>query len=109
VHRPGAFTSKLTAVHDVILVATPGEEDTEESDNIIVERLWDDQLQYIITISGKSFPIGGHIPVSFILMPLEKVNVYRISILLEGVLLILFSAGFHRTESGGANRTHRLL
>ncbi|TFK50963.1 hypothetical protein OE88DRAFT_1645213 [Heliocybe sulcata] len=82
VHRPGAFKSKLTAQREVTLVACP-EEDAEDNENIIVERQWDDQLQYFISISGRTFHIGGTMPVHLTLMPLAKVKVYRISVLLE--------------------------
>ncbi|KAJ3505975.1 hypothetical protein NLJ89_g7130 [Agrocybe chaxingu] len=61
----------------------PTEEDTEDTENIIVERHWDQQLQYLISISGRSFHIGGTVPVSFTLMPLTKVKIHRISVLLE--------------------------
>lgn len=82
VHRPGAFKTKLTASREVTLVASP-EEDAEDTENIIVERQWDDQLQYFISISGRTFHIGGTMPVHLTLMPLDKMKVYRISILLE--------------------------
>jgi hypothetical protein len=83
VHRPGAFKSKLSASRNLTVVAYPPEDITEETENIIVERQWNDQLQYLIAISGKSFHIGGTIPVSFSLMPLAKMKVHRISVLLE--------------------------
>ncbi|CAA7260536.1 unnamed protein product [Cyclocybe aegerita] len=83
VHRPGVLKSKLTAARDVVIIACPTEEDTEDTENIIVERHWDQQLQYLISISGRSFHIGGTVPVSFTLMPLTKVKIHRISVLLE--------------------------
>jgi arrestin-related trafficking adapter 3/6 len=84
VHRPGAFTSKLTASKYVTLVACPGEEDMEDQDSIVVERQWDSQLQYLITVSGRTFFIGGKMPVHITLMPLTKVKVHRISVFLDG-------------------------
>lgn len=84
VHRPGTFKSKMTTSREVITVACPTSEDTEDTDNIIVERLWDQQLQYLISVSGKSFHIGGTVPVSFTLLPLAKISVYRLSVILEG-------------------------
>ncbi|KAH7910031.1 hypothetical protein BJ138DRAFT_1065976 [Hygrophoropsis aurantiaca] len=83
VHRPGAFTSKLTATREVLVVASPGEEDTEDTDNIIVERQWDSQLQYLISVSGRSFPIGGVMPITLTIMPLAKAKVHRISVFLD--------------------------
>jgi hypothetical protein len=85
VHRPGAFHSKLSAERDVIIVACPTEEDTEDTESIIVERNWDQQLQYLISISGRAFFIGGTIPISIVLMPMDKVKVHRITVSIEGV------------------------
>ncbi|KAL1695910.1 hypothetical protein GGG16DRAFT_121259 [Schizophyllum commune] len=83
VHRPGTFTSKLSDQREVMMIHCPMEEDTEDTENIIVERQWDQQLQYLITISGRSFYIGGSIPVSVTLMPLMKVKMYRFAVFLE--------------------------
>src|ERR1700674_626375 len=66
-HRPGTFHSKLSAERDVIVVACPMEEDTEDSESIIIERNWDQQLQYLISISGRAFFIGGTVPISIVL------------------------------------------
>lgn len=85
VHRPGAFKSKYTATKDVQVIACPTEEDTEDTENIIVERHWDQQLQYLISVSGRSFHIGGSVPVSFAFMPLAKVKLHRLSMFIEGV------------------------
>ncbi|KAG6850849.1 hypothetical protein H0H93_007467 [Arthromyces matolae] len=83
VHRPGAFKSKYTTHREVIVISSPTEEDTEDSENIIVERHWDQQLQYLISISGRSFYIGGTIPITFTLMPLTKVKVHRLAVFIE--------------------------
>lgn len=84
VHRPGAFKAKLTASREVMMIACPTEDDTEDTENIIVERHWDSQLQYLISISGRSFYIGGTVPVTFTMMPLTKIKIHRISVLIEG-------------------------
>ncbi|OJA18855.1 hypothetical protein AZE42_05236 [Rhizopogon vesiculosus] len=83
VHRPGAFTTKLTAQREVLVVVAPGEEDTEESENIIIERQWESQLQYHIAISGRSFPTGGTIPLDLTIMPFTKAKVHRISVYID--------------------------
>lgn len=57
--RVGALTPNLLEDTEVIMVATPQEDDMEESDNVIVERQWEEQMRYQITLSGKAFPIGG--------------------------------------------------
>ncbi|KIY68101.1 hypothetical protein CYLTODRAFT_421959 [Cylindrobasidium torrendii FP15055 ss-10] len=83
VHRPGAFTTKLETEREVIVVSCPTEEDTEDTENIIVERHWDQQLQYLITVSGRSFYIGDTIPISLTFMPLNKVKLHRLTISIE--------------------------
>ncbi|RXW19203.1 hypothetical protein EST38_g6647 [Candolleomyces aberdarensis] len=83
VHRPGAFKTKFTATREVQVIACPTEEDTEDSENIIVERHWDQQLQYLISISGRSFHIGGTMPVTFAFMPLAKVKIHRLAVFIE--------------------------
>lgn len=88
-HRPGTFKAKLTASREVTMIACPTEEDTEDTENIIVERHWDQQLQYLISISGRSFYIGGTVPVTFTLMPLAKVKIHRISVFIEGMRLFI--------------------
>ena len=85
-HRPGAFHFKFTAEREVVVITCPTEEETEESENIIVERSWDQQMQYLISVSGRAFFIGGIVPISFVLMPLDKMKVYRIAVYIEGVL-----------------------
>lgn len=53
VRRPGALTANLTAETEVQLVNTPGDDDTEESESIVVDRMWDTQLHYNIAILQK--------------------------------------------------------
>lgn len=84
-HRPGAFSLKLSAIREVTLIAAPGEDDTEDTENIIIERQWDSQLQYLISVSGRSFYIGGTIPIQITMLPMAKMKVHRISVILEGV------------------------
>lgn len=87
VHRAGAFSTRLTARREVTLVAAPGEDDLDESDNILVQRQWEDQMHYVIAVHGKAFPIGGKIPLSVTFMPMAKIKIYRISSTLEGLFL----------------------
>jgi hypothetical protein len=115
VHRPGAFTTKLTAEREVHVVAAPGEEDTEDSENIIIERQWDSQLQYLIAISGRSFPTGGTIPLDLTIMPFTKAKVHRISVHIDGeplyiCLLIIISDALCRTNRlPHATEAHRAV
>lgn len=81
--RAGALTSNLVEDTDVIMIATPQDDDMEESENVIVERQWEEQMRYQVALSGKAFPIGGTIPFSVRLMPLAKCKVHRLSACLE--------------------------
>ncbi|KAL5504710.1 hypothetical protein ACEPAH_7373 [Sanghuangporus vaninii] len=83
VHRPGAFTHRLNATREVTLIASPGEDDVDETDNIVVQREWDSQMHYLIIISGRSFPIGSSIPIHITFMPIAKIKIFRISALVE--------------------------
>lgn len=103
VHRPGAFKTKFTANREVQVIACPTEEDTEDTENIIVERHWDQQLQYLISISGRSFHIGGTMPVTFAFMPLAKVKIHRLSVFIEGtsfVHIVEYSDTKRRFQNG---------
>lgn len=81
--RAGALTTNLTEDMDVTMIAGPQEDDMEETDNVIVERQWEEQMRYQIALSGKAFPIGGTIPMSIRLMPLMKCKIYRLTVALE--------------------------
>jgi hypothetical protein len=37
----------------VVVVATPSEDDTEDTETIVVERSWEDQMQYLLLVSGQ--------------------------------------------------------
>lgn len=104
VHRPGAFTSRLTSTRDVTLIACPGEDDLEENDNIVVQREWDGQMLYMIIISGRAFPIGSTIPVQLNFMPLQKIKIFRLSAVLEGGNLV---PSFQHLFSGFLLMRHR--
>ncbi|VDC02698.1 unnamed protein product [Peniophora sp. CBMAI 1063] len=86
VHRPGALTARLSAAHDVTVVALPSEDDTEESGNILVERFWSDQLHYIFFVSGKIFPVGGVIPLELRLLPMAKIRIAHIVMSIEELI-----------------------
>jgi hypothetical protein len=58
--RVGALTPNLSEEVEVIMIASPQEDDTEETENVIVERQWEEQMRYQIALGGKAFPIGGN-------------------------------------------------
>lgn len=84
VHRPGPFTPKLTASRDVVLVASPHEDDREDVDNVTIERHWEDQMQYMLSVSGRVFPIGGTVPITLTLLPMAKVKIFELTVQLDG-------------------------
>jgi Arrestin (or S-antigen), N-terminal domain len=81
VRRPGVFTSKLTATRVVKVVSIPSEADI---DPVSIERPWEDQLHYLFQTSGKAFAIGAALHIKMTLMPLAKVQVYKLAVDLEG-------------------------
>ncbi|KAI9465255.1 hypothetical protein BJY52DRAFT_1414227 [Lactarius psammicola] len=64
VHRPGVFTPKLSASREVILVASQSEDLGEDTEGFAAERVWEDQMRYTLSVSGRMFPIGGTIPIT---------------------------------------------
>lgn len=84
VHRPGVFTPKLSASRDVIVVAAPSEDLREDAEGFAIERIWGNQMQYTVSVSGRMFPIGGTIPITLTFLPMEKVKIYKISAQLDG-------------------------
>jgi hypothetical protein len=64
----------------VSIVRLPDQMSLETTEPISISRRWEDQLHYDIVISGKSFPIGGKIPIAFKLTPLAKVQVHKLKV-----------------------------
>jgi len=52
----------------------------ETVEPISISRHWEDQLHYDIIVSGKSFPLGGKVPIAFKLTPLAKVQVHKLKV-----------------------------
>ncbi|KAK4131510.1 hypothetical protein BT67DRAFT_451616 [Trichocladium antarcticum] len=80
VERAGAFKPNLHGAKEVSIVRLPDQMSLEMSEPISISRHWEDQLHYDIVISGKSFPIGGRIPIAFKLTPLAKVQVHKLKV-----------------------------
>jgi len=83
VRRPGVFTSNLTAVREVQVVSIPADANFETTGDIVIEKPWDDQLQYLFKVSGKVFPIGGSFNVKMVFMPMSKIRLYKLAIDIE--------------------------
>lgn len=84
VHRAGTFAPKITASTPVHLISCLPPEATDDLDNLVVERQWEDQLGYVVHIEGTAFPVGGVIPVNLTLAPLDKISIHRVTIELDG-------------------------
>lgn len=80
VQRAGTFKPDLQGKQEITVVRSPSEDSLELVEPISISRRWDDQLQYEIMISGKSFPLGSKIPIAFKLTPLAKVQVHKIKV-----------------------------
>ncbi|ESK94970.1 cyclin binding protein [Moniliophthora roreri MCA 2997] len=84
--RAGTFSSNIITTHPVLVIATPSpslSSPSADEELVVVERSWEDQLHYLLSISGRSFHIGGRIPISFCLVPLREVKIHRVSVVLE--------------------------
>lgn len=80
VERAGAFKPNLHGSKEVSIVRLPDQMSLETVEPISISRNWEDQLHYDIVISGKSFPIGGRIPIAFKLTPLAKVQIHKLKV-----------------------------
>jgi arrestin-related trafficking adapter 3/6 len=80
VERAGTFKSNLQGAKEIPVIRSPSENSLELVEPISISRKWEDQLQYEIMVSGKSFPLGSKIPIAFKLTPLAKVQVHKIKI-----------------------------
>lgn len=80
VERSGAFKPNLHGAKEVNIIRVPDQLSLETVEPISISRQWEDQLFYDIVISGKSFPIGGKIPIAFKLTPLAKVQLHRLKV-----------------------------
>ncbi|KAI2638300.1 hypothetical protein GGS21DRAFT_510613 [Xylaria nigripes] len=80
VERAGTFKPTLHGTKEVSIVRVPDQLSLEMTEPISINRQWEDQLHYDIMISGKSFPLGTHIPIAFRLTPLAKVQVHKIKV-----------------------------
>ncbi|CAK7205968.1 hypothetical protein SEUCBS139899_008748 [Sporothrix eucalyptigena] len=80
IERAGAFKPNLHGTKRVSVIRVPDQMSLETVEPISISRQWEDQLHYDIVVSGKSFPIGGKIPIAFKLTPLAKVQLHKIKV-----------------------------
>lgn len=86
VKRSGTFKPDLQGFREIPVIRSPSEDSLELVEPISISRKWEDQLQYEIMISGKSFPLGSKIPIAFKLTPLAKVQVHKIKIYVSEIV-----------------------
>ena len=99
VERAGAFRANLMGSKEVRLIRAPAEGSLEQVEPIAISRNWEDQLHYDIVISGKSFPLGGKVPIAFKLTPLAKVQCHRIKVFItENTEYFCSQKRVHRME-----------
>lgn len=99
VERSGAFKSNLTARRPLSLVRAPFENSNEENEPIIINRDWEDKLQYDIVISSKQVILNSYLPISFRMIPLEKIKIHRLRVYItEHLEYYSHNKKVHRTE-----------
>ncbi|OJD10571.1 hypothetical protein AJ78_08458 [Emergomyces pasteurianus Ep9510] len=99
VERSGAFRPNLLGHREVPFIRAPAEGSLEHVEPIAISRTWEDQLHYDIVISGKSFPLGGQVPIAFKLTPLAKVACHRIKVFVtENTQVVANNKTYHRLD-----------
>lgn len=99
VERSGAFKSSLTARRPLSLVRAPFENSSEENEPIIINRDWEDKLQYDIVIYSKQVVLNSYLPISFRMIPLEKIKIHRLRVYItEHLEYYSHNKKVHRTE-----------
>ncbi|KAF9731900.1 hypothetical protein PMIN04_010937 [Paraphaeosphaeria minitans] len=99
VEREGAFCADLRGSKEVILIRTPTEGSLEQFEPIVIDRRWKDELHINSIVSGRTFPLGALIPISFKVTPLTEVQFHWIKVFATEHIEILCSNGYvHRME-----------
>lgn len=99
VERSGAFKSSLTARKPLNIVRAPFENSSEENEPIIIDRDWENRLQYDIVIYSKQVILNSYLPISFRMIPLEKIKVHRLRVYItEHLEYYCHNKKVHRTE-----------
>ncbi|KAF9777874.1 hypothetical protein BJ322DRAFT_1176291 [Thelephora terrestris] len=83
VHRPGRFTPRMETVRTINVVATPSEDATEDVESVTVNKTWEDQMVYCLSIVGRAFPIGTKVPIQLTLLPMAKIKIYKVSVAID--------------------------
>ena len=87
VHRPGKFTPRMEVVRNVNVVATPSEDATDDIESVTVNKTWEDQMEYYLSVVGRAFPIGSKVPIQLTFLPLAKVKIHKVSVVIDGMIV----------------------
>lgn len=99
VERSGAFKSNLTAKRPLTIIRAPSENSSEENEPIIIDRDWEKRLQYDIIIHSKQVVLNSYLPISFRMIPLEKIKIQRLRVYMtEHLDYYCHNKKVHRTE-----------
>ena len=109
VHRPGKFIPRMEAVRTINVVATPSEDATEDVESVTVNKTWEDQMVYYLSVVGRAFPIGSKIPIQLTLMPLAKIKIQRVSVVIDGMSQFVSKTSILTGHSPSFNRESDIL
>ncbi|TID13151.1 hypothetical protein CANINC_005007 [Pichia inconspicua] len=99
VERSGTFKSNLTARRPLTIIRAPSENSSEENEPIIIDRDWENRLQYDIIIHSKQVVLNSYLPISFRMIPLEKLRIQRLRVYVtEHLDYYCHNKKVHRTE-----------
>lgn len=86
------FTPRMETTRTIDVIATPSDDATEDVESVTVNKVWEDQMVYSLSIVGRAFPIGSKIPIQLTILPLAKIKIHKVSVVIDGRgLLIHFS------------------
>ncbi|KAL5598669.1 hypothetical protein BROUX41_003417 [Berkeleyomyces rouxiae] len=70
--RPGPFKPNVHGFRDISIIRLPDMLSLEVTEPVAIRKCWEDQLYYEMVLSGRTFPIGGRLPITLKLQPLDK-------------------------------------
>jgi len=89
----------LVARRALNIIRSPFEFSSEENEPIIIDKDWENRLQYDIVISSKQVILNSYLPISFRLIPLEKIKIHRLRVYVtEHLDYYCHNKKVHRTE-----------
>lgn len=99
IERSGKFKQNLYGKRMINVIRAPFQDSVEENQPIIINRDWENRLQYDIVIYSKQVVLNSYLPISFRMIPLEKVKVHRLRVYMtEHLDYYCHQKKVHRTE-----------